>query len=140
MVSDLNALEEGEKNEKKVKKILVADDRSENRYYLEKLLTGYGYQVVSVKNGEEAMEKLKSDKIDAIITDILMPVLDGYTLCQIVKKDTLLAHIPFIFYTASYTEARHREYGLSLGADEYISKPVEPESLLFSIRKILGEI
>lgn len=121
--------------EKIGKRILIADDRPDNRYFLQSLLTGHGYQVLSTKDGQEALEILKNEVVDAIITDILMPVLDGYDLCQLVKKDPNLAKIPFIFYTASYTEERHRIFGLSLGADEYLCKPSEPDDLLAIVRK-----
>ena len=119
------------------KTILVADDRHENRYFLESLLTGNGFRVISVKNGEEALHAVHSESVDLIITDILMPVMDGYMLCQTLQEDSAFSSIPFIFYTASYTEARHKDYGLSLGADEYICKPAEPEVLLAIIRKYL---
>lgn len=137
MSSDPFQKEMTDKAEQPVKTILIADDRYDNRYLLETLLTGNGFRVISTKNGEEAFEILKSEKIDAIISDILMPVMDGHTLCQAVKKDLKLAQLPFIFYTASYTEPRHRQYGLSLGADEYICKPSEPEELIAIIRKYL---
>ena len=137
MSSDGNTenLENNLKNQRK--KILIVDDRYENRYYLETLLKGNGYDVLTAKNGQEAFEIVKSDIPDAIITDILMPVVDGYSLCQMVKNDRNLAHIPFIFNTASYTESRHRQYALSIGADEYISKPIEPEAFLSIIRSVL---
>ena len=120
-------------------KILIVDDRYENRYYLESLLKGNGFSVVSAKNGQEALDLINSEDIVLIITDILMPVLDGYVLCQKVKGDPKTAHIPFIFHTASYTETRHRELGLSFGADEYVSKPIEPDTLLEIIRRILSK-
>ncbi|MFH0967942.1 MAG: PAS domain S-box protein [Methanobacteriota archaeon] len=115
---------------KKIRKILVADDTYENRYLLEVLLGASGYQVISVENGQEALETLKTEKIDAIISDILMPILDGFMLCRKVKEDPELVHIPFIFYSAAYTEQKDREFGLSLGADEYVTKPIEPEDFL----------
>lgn len=126
-----------EMTEKKEKRILIADDRSDNRYFLQSLLTGHGYQVISARDGQEALEILKHEMVDAIITDILMPGVDGYKFCQSVKKDPTLAKIPFIFYTASYTEERHRMYGLSLGADEYLCKPSEPDDLLAIVRKYI---
>jgi CheY-like chemotaxis protein len=120
-------------------RILIVDDRYENRYFLEKLLTGNGYQTVSSINGKKALDLLKSERFDAIITDILMPEIDGYALCKMVKGDPQLIQIPLIFYTASYTEKRHRDYALSLGADEYVIKPVEPDELLAILKRILQE-
>jgi CheY-like chemotaxis protein len=137
MSSDNPPSEIPHKPEQPEKKILIVDDWYNNRYFLETLLKGNGYQVVSVKNGQEALEMLKSEKFDAIISDILMPVMDGYLLCRTIKEDSVLSQILFIFYTASYTESRHREYGLSLGADEYICKPIEPENFIAIIKRML---
>lgn len=119
--------------------ILIVDDRYENRYYLETLLKGNGFQVLSAKNGDEAIKILKSNDIDLIITDILMPGIDGYMLCQTVKKEPKLTHIPLIFHTASYIEPRHVQFGLSLGAVEYVCKPAEPDDLLVIIKRILNQ-
>lgn len=121
----------------KIQKILIVDDSYENRYYLQFILEQNGYQTISVENGQEALEILKTEKIDAIITDILMPIMDGFKLCRVVKKDPKIAHIPFIFYTASYNEAQNKELSLSLGADEFITKPIEPEDFLAIIRRLV---
>jgi CheY-like chemotaxis protein len=119
------------------RRILIVDDRYDNRYFLESLLTGHGYEVVSAKDGRDAFDKLKKGNIRVIVSDILMPEINGYELVQMVKSKPEFACIPFIFYTASYTDARHVEYGLSLGADDYLCKPSEPEELLRIIRKYL---
>ena len=135
MTTDSQHSENPENSQIQEKTILVADDRHENRHYLQSLLVGNGFRVISAKNGEEALHAVKSEHVDLIITDILKPVMDGYMLCQKVQKEPSFASIPFIFYTASYTEPRHMDYGLSLGADEYICKPSDPEVLLKIIRK-----
>jgi len=119
-----------------IKRILIADDRDDNRYYLKVLLEGNGFQVTAVCNGEEVLDKLRSEKFDAVISDILMPGMDGFRLCRTIKEDPALSDIPFIFYSASYTEEKDREFGLSLGADEYISKPVEPDDFIRTIRSV----
>ena len=116
-------------------KILTVDDKEENLYLLETLLKGSGYQVVTARDGVEALEKLKKDSIDIIISDILMPQMDGFQLCRECKKDDSLKKIPFVFYTATYTDKKDEEFALSLGAEKFIVKPAEPEVLL----KILKE-
>lgn len=65
-----------------------------------------------------------------IISDILMPVMGGFQFCRTLKKDPKIAQIPLIFYTTSYTEQKDRLFGFSLGADEYISKPIEPDDFI----------
>lgn len=120
-------------------KILIVDDREENLYMLESLLKGSGYEVASAMDGVEALERLQKDSFDMIIADILMPRMDGFQLCRECKKDDTLKKIPFIFYTASYTNKKDEEFGLSLGADKYIVKPVEPERVLEIIDDLLGD-
>jgi len=117
-------------------KILIVDDIEENLYLLEALLKGSGYEVISSKDGIEALDKLKEEPIDLIISDILMPRMDGFQLCRECKKDNSLKKIPFMFYTATYTDKKDEEFALGLGAEKFILKPQEPEALL----KILNEV
>ncbi|MCK4308200.1 response regulator [candidate division WOR-3 bacterium] len=117
-------------------KILIVDDIEENLYLIETLLKGSGYEVVNSKDGVEALDKLKAEPIDMIISDILMPRMDGFQLCRECKKDDSLKKIPFIFYTATYTDKKDEDFALNLGAEKFIVKPAEPEALL----KILKEI
>jgi CheY-like chemotaxis protein len=86
--------------------------------------------MTTAQNGKDALEKAHLNPPDLIISDILMPVMDGYTLCKIWKADKQLKHIPFIFYTATYTELKDEEFALSLGADRFIIKPQESEVLM----------
>lgn len=120
-------------------KILVVDDMKENLYLLETLLIANGYEVVSATNGVEALEKLRSDSIDMIISDILMPKMDGFQLCRECKSDKTLKKLPFIFYTATYTEKKDEEFALNLGADRFIVKPMEPECFIKTIKGILRD-
>jgi len=108
-------------------KILIVDDKEENLYLLETLLKGNGYKVVTAKDGVEAINRLKEEPIDMIVSDILMPKMDGFQLCRECKKDDSLKKIPFIFYTATYTEKKDEEFALGLGAEKFIIKPQEPE-------------
>ena len=119
-----------------MKKILVVDDNSENNYLMERILTGYGMEVAIAQNGAEALQKAAADPPDLIISDILMPVMDGFMLCRKLKSDKKLRHIPLIFYTASYTDPKDESFALSLGAQRFIIKPQEPEILV----KIINEV
>lgn len=120
-------------------KILIVDDIEENLYLLETLLKGSTYEIASARNGIEALDILRKDLIDIIISDVLMPRMDGFQLCRECKKDDSLKKIPFIFYTATYTDKKDEEFALSLGADKFIIKPQEPEILLKIISGVIEE-
>jgi signal transduction histidine kinase len=120
-------------------KILIADDIASNLYLLESLLKGNGFEVTSAKNGAEALAAAKKAPPDLIITDILMPVMDGFELCRQWKADEQLNHIPVIFYTATYTDPRDEQFAHSLGVERFIIKPTKPELLMQEIRKVLEE-
>lgn len=117
--------------------ILVVDDSESNRYQLQVLLGGNGFRVVAAANGSEALALARQDPPDLVVTDILMPVMDGFSLCREMKKDERLRKIPVLFYTATYTDERDREFALSLGADRFLVKPEEPEIILRVIRDML---
>jgi len=120
-------------------KTLIVDDIKENLYLLLTLLKGSGYEVVAAENGVEALTKLKEESIDLIISDILMPKMDGFQLCRVCKKDHNLKKIPFIFYTATYTDKKDEEFALSLGAVRFIVKPQEPETLLKIVNEVMDK-
>ncbi|MCH7764360.1 MAG: PAS domain S-box protein, partial [Candidatus Marinimicrobia bacterium] len=118
-------------------KILIVDDKEENLYLLDSLLKGCGYEVVSAVNGFDALEKLRSDNFNMIISDILMPVMDGYSLLKKVRADNKIKDIPFVFYTATYTDGQDEELALDLGVDKYIRKPIEPEEFINIIKGVI---
>ena len=122
-----------------MKKILVVDDNTENLYFLEILLKGNGFDVITARNGSEALESAFSTPPDLIITDILMPVMDGFTLCRKCKADERLKHIPFVFYTATFIEPKDEKFALSLGAARFILKPQEPETLINILKELFEE-
>jgi diguanylate cyclase (GGDEF)-like protein/PAS domain S-box-containing protein len=113
-----------------VVKVLVAEGNEDSRNLLVKQLQGYGHEVIAVANGAEALEQALKEKPDILVTDILMPHMDGFMLCHLWKQIEQLRHIPFIFYTSSYTSDKDRQFALSLGADAFISKPTDPEKLV----------
>jgi PAS domain S-box-containing protein len=122
-----------------MKHIIIVDDRLENRYMLESLLKGVDYRISTAKNGLEALSLARKSLPDLVISDILMPVMDGFTLCKEWRKDELLKKIPFIFYTAAYTSPQDIKYALRLGADRFLIKPQEPEEFLTVIKQVLDE-
>jgi putative two-component system response regulator len=120
-------------------RILVVDDKKENLYLLETLLRGSGYDVVLATNGAEALEELRVQRADLIISDILMPVMDGFQFCKNVKENEKTAGIPLVFYTAAYIDKKDEELGLRLGADKFIRKPIDPEELLRTVQSLLKD-
>lgn len=122
-----------------MKKALIVDDIKENLYLLESLLKAYGYKTVAANNGAEALGLALKDPPDIIVSDILMPVMDGYALCREWKKDEVLKEIPFVFYTATYTHPKDEEFALTLGADKFIVKPQEPDIFMSIIENVLVE-
>jgi len=121
----------------KMIRILIVDDRDENLYLLRTLLRGHGYDVEEACHGAEALARARQTQPDLVISDILMPVMDGFALCREWKKDERLKAIPFIFYTATYTHDSDRDFALGLGAERFIVKPEEPDALLANIRDTL---
>ena len=118
-------------------KILIVDDNEQNIYMLKVLLNGNGYDSETAKDGAEALKIARSTKLDLIISDILMPGLDGYSLCREWQKDDQLKNIPFIFYTATYTDSKDEKLALSLGAERFIIKPAEPDEFIEIVRDVL---
>jgi signal transduction histidine kinase len=117
--------------------VLIVDDLAENLYFLEVLLKGNSYEVQTALNGAEALQSARNNPPDLIVSDILMPVMDGYALCREWRADERLRRIPFIFYTATFIEAKDEELALSLGADRFVIKPQEPETLMAIIGEVL---
>ncbi len=123
-----------------MKKVLIADDNKQNLYMAEVLFSGNGYLVETAANGKEAIDKARLNLPDIILADILMPVMDGFALCREWRNDTQLKHIPFIFYTATYTEPKDEEFALSLGADRFVVKPVDGAELIAITEEVLKDV
>jgi len=116
-------------------KILLVDDKAEDLYLLESLLKANNHEVHSARNGEKALQLLQNVRPDMIVSDILMPVVDGFMLCREIKQNKNWRTIPFVFYTATYTDKEDEELALKQGADRFLRKPMEPESFLVAIHE-----
>ncbi len=121
-------------------KILIVDDRSVDRRLMRKILESSGYMVQEAADGRQALKTARLHKPDLIISDALMPVMDGFQFCRKVKGDKDLNHIPFIFYTATYTEKKDQELVLKLGAEKFIQKPVEPDKFIEIIQGVIRDM
>jgi PAS domain S-box-containing protein len=120
-------------------KVLIVDDKSDNLDFLQFILERNQIEPLPAINGKEALEILQKEKVDLIISDILMPVMDGFQLCRICKSDEKLHKIPFIFYTATYTGKEDEKFAYSLGADQFIRKPADPVVFIQLINKVVRE-
>ncbi|MFV8464867.1 hybrid sensor histidine kinase/response regulator transcription factor [Flavobacterium sp. LB1P62] len=130
-ISSLEVLEDHRKT------VLIVEDEKEIHLFLNDLLAEK-YKIISAYNGIEALEILENDIPDIIISDVMMPLMDGVDLCRKVKTDSKTWHIPFIMLTAK-DSVIHRIEGLESGANSYIPKPFYPDHLLIRIQKLLEE-
>ncbi len=119
-------------------KILVAEDDENSRQLLEAVLSAEGYEVASFENGLKALAYLQTELVDLIISDILMPEMDGYGLCRAVKQNHNLQKVPFIFYTATYTTSQDERFAISLGANRFLVKPMLMPDLLKIITDVIS--
>ena len=119
-----------------VQRVLLVEDSNSSRQMLEHILRSGGFDVISAENGVEALEVLQQRRPDAIVSDIMMPEMDGYEFYEKVRTQGRYALVPFLFLTAR-EDLQDQVYGLSLGADDYITKPIEAEELLARIRTAL---
>jgi len=118
-------------------RILIVDDVDESLELLKEVFEAMDYIVLTANNGVEALKVLNDEKVDVIISDVLMPKMDGFQFCRVVKKQERLKDIPFIFYTANYTDPEDEKFGLSLGADAYLIKPIDIQVLINTVEKMI---
>ncbi len=121
-----------------MKMILIVDDNTQNLSLLQSLLERHGYGVTAAVNGAEALVKARRQRPDLIISDILMPVMDGFALCREWKRDDGLNDVPFVFFTATYNDIKDEKYALGLGAERYIVRPLDQQVLLDMIGEVLS--
>ncbi len=119
--------------------ILIVDDDEINLDIIEANLDGEGYEIMRADDGAQALEMAGRHRPNLIITDILMPNMDGYKLCHILKADAELRSIPVIFYSATYTDSADQTFALDLGAARFLVKPQSPDRFQQTIREVLDE-
>jgi diguanylate cyclase (GGDEF)-like protein/PAS domain S-box-containing protein len=119
--------------------ILIVDDYPSNLKLLRAILEADGLTVFDAADGTEALQVLERENIDAVISDILMPRMDGYRLCFEVRHHERLQNLPFIMYTASYTSPDDEKLALDLGADKFIRKPASAQVLVDVLREVTTE-
>ena len=124
-----------ESGDKKRGTILIVEDNNEIRCYLSNGLADL-FNTLEAGNGEEALEKLKDNEVDVIVTDVMMPVMDGIKLCKNVKQNIRTCHIPVIILSAK-TDIKDQMEGLQMGADDYIPKPFSLAILTTKIQNMM---
>jgi len=117
-------------------KILLVEDEENLREILRYQLENAGYQVYTATDGVEALNLARKHKIDLIILDLMLPKLDGFTVCRLLKFSEQYKKIPLIMITAR-TNPEDKERGLGMGADFYLTKPLNKEELLEKIAELL---
>ncbi len=116
--------------------ILLIDDEEEILDFLERILKNK-YRILKAENGKEALHVLQSEAVQLLICDVMMPEMDGFEFCKIVKSNFEYSHIPIILLTAKNT-LQSKVKGLELGTDAYIEKPFSKEHLLAQITSLLA--
>ncbi len=117
------------------KKILITDDNKDIRDALAYILEKEGYKLWMAKDGAEALRKVKNERPDIVFLDIVMPEVNGYDVCRIIKKDPVLKKTYVIMLTAQ-DQVAEQERGKEVGADEYIVKPFSPMEILAIIKRL----
>jgi DNA-binding response OmpR family regulator len=116
--------------------VLIVDDNEEILEFLERILSTK-YAILKAADGQEAIKVLETEAVQLVISDVMMPVMDGFELCKIIKTDVEYSHIPVILLTAKNT-IQSKVEGLELGADAYIEKPFSKEHLQAQIASLLN--
>ena len=117
--------------------LLVVEDVPHILELLEVTLRFKGYPVITARNGQEALERIAKEHPALVITDILMPKLDGFALVQKLRTDPKTNQIPIIFLSATYVTPEDKAFAMSLGAGRFLEKPVDTEELLLTIAEVL---
>ena len=118
-------------------KILIVDDEPFNVDVLLQELEELEHELITASNGQEALDKIKSQQPDLILLDLMMPVLDGFAVLKEIKDDDALRDIPVIIVSAA-SDSKSIVKGIKQGADDYITKPIDAESLKSKLKDHLG--
>jgi DNA-binding response OmpR family regulator len=119
--------------------LLVVEDIPNVLELLEVTLRFQGYEVITARNGEEALEILETETPALIITDILMPKLDGFAFVQKLRSNPKTMTLPVIFLSATYVTPEDQTFAMSLGASRFIEKPIDTEDFLLTIAELLSK-
>ena len=135
---DPSSNEMAAKAEEDTKRILIVDDTKDIIKLVKMYLEHYHYEVITAYDGQEGLDKARTDRPDLIILDLMLPKINGYKICGLLKRDKKYAKIPIILFTAK-TQEKDIKLGEEVGADTYLTKPFEPEVLLSKIKELIRQ-
>lgn len=119
------------------KKVLIVDDEPNIAISVEFLMRREGFEVLVARDGEEGLARIRADRPDLVVLDVMMPKLDGFEVCKAVRADPTLAGVRILMLTAKGRAAEISK-GLSLGADDYIPKPFATRELVAKVKELLS--
>lgn len=120
------------------KRILLVEDETDLVEMVKLRLEANGYEVLTAYDGQEALEKARREKPDLIVLDLMLPKIDGYKVCRMLKFDEKYKNIPILMFSARAQDS-DKKLGEEVGADAYVTKPFEPEILLGKIKELLKD-
>jgi CheY-like chemotaxis protein len=116
--------------------LLIVDDHPTNLKLLRAQLESEGHAVFEAHDGVDALAVLERQRVDAVISDVLMPRMDGYRLCYEIRKHARLHDLPIIIYSSTYTSPGDQKLALDMGADKYLTRPVSVETLVAALHEV----
>jgi CheY-like chemotaxis protein len=116
--------------------ILIIENEVSNRLLIERVLSTRGYRCISASNGQEALNILDKESVELILTDLSMPVLDGYRTTQLIRERPAMSNVPIVAVTA-YALNDENEAAMQIGCNEYLTKPFKPRQLLEVVDRLL---
>jgi CheY-like chemotaxis protein len=116
--------------------ILIIENEASNRILIERVLSTRGYRCISASNGLEALDMLEREQVSLILTDLSMPIMDGYHTTRLIRERPGMARVPIVAVTA-YAQSDESEAALQIGCNEYLTKPFKPRQLLEVVDRLL---
>jgi CheY-like chemotaxis protein len=123
-------------NETQAPTILIIENEVSNRILIERVLSTRGYRCLAASNGLEALNMLEHERVSLILTDLSMPVMDGYRTTQLIRERPGMERVPIVAVTA-YAQSDENEAALQIGCNEYLTKPFKPRQLLEVVDRLL---
>src|ERR1017187_6918288 len=119
--------------------ILIVDDQPTDLKLLRAQLESEGHAVFGAHDGVDGLALLERQRVDGVISDVLMPRMDGYRLCYEIRKHARLHDLPIIIYTVTYTSPSDEKLALDMGADKYLRKPASVETIITALHEVIAQ-